>query len=155
MGLDVLSLRKLFSTIKLSASSSLIISDLHRTSYMVGVYTCFVEGTSSLFCPDGVDGFCKDFVTLYVPLLIHLHEQGVPFIHAGDDILRSKSLDRDSYNSGEQTALHDCIRAGLDEGLWVQACSCTCTVRTCNAGSYPACGCVAHSLSHVRGCIEC
>lgn len=27
--------------------------------------------------------------------------QGVPFIHAGDDLLRSKSLDRDSYNSGE------------------------------------------------------
>jgi len=24
----------------------------------------------------------------------------VPFVHAGDDILRSKSLDRDSYNSG-------------------------------------------------------
>jgi pullulanase/glycogen debranching enzyme len=28
--------------------------------------------------------------------------QGVPFIHAGDDLLRSKSLDRDSYNSGVQ-----------------------------------------------------
>ena len=27
--------------------------------------------------------------------------QGVPFIHAGGDILRSKSLDRDSYNSGD------------------------------------------------------
>jgi len=27
--------------------------------------------------------------------------QGVPFVHAGDDILRSKSLDRDSYNSGD------------------------------------------------------
>jgi pullulanase/glycogen debranching enzyme len=27
--------------------------------------------------------------------------QGVPFIHAGDDLLRSKSLDRDSYNSGK------------------------------------------------------
>jgi len=26
---------------------------------------------------------------------------GVPFIHAGDDLLRSKSLDRDSYNSGD------------------------------------------------------
>lgn len=26
--------------------------------------------------------------------------QAVPFFHAGDDILRSKSLDRDSYNSG-------------------------------------------------------
>jgi pullulanase-type alpha-1,6-glucosidase len=27
--------------------------------------------------------------------------QGVPFLHAGTDILRSKSLDRDSYNSGD------------------------------------------------------
>jgi pullulanase-type alpha-1,6-glucosidase len=27
--------------------------------------------------------------------------QGVPFFHAGDDLLRSKSLDRDSYNSGD------------------------------------------------------
>ncbi|HSV86659.1 MAG TPA: pullulanase-type alpha-1,6-glucosidase [Levilinea sp.] len=27
--------------------------------------------------------------------------QGVPFIHAGSEILRSKSLDRDSYNSGD------------------------------------------------------
>jgi hypothetical protein len=27
--------------------------------------------------------------------------QGVPFFHAGDEILRSKSLDRNSYNSGD------------------------------------------------------
>jgi hypothetical protein len=27
--------------------------------------------------------------------------QGVPFIHAGQEILRSKSLDRDSYNAGD------------------------------------------------------
>jgi hypothetical protein len=27
--------------------------------------------------------------------------QGVPFFHAGDELLRSKSLDRDSYNSGD------------------------------------------------------
>mmetsp|Transcript_15982 Transcript_15982/g.28696 ORF Transcript_15982/g.28696 Transcript_15982/m.28696 type:complete len:432 (-) Transcript_15982:269-1564(-) len=27
--------------------------------------------------------------------------QGVPFFHAGDDLLRSKNLDRDSYNSGD------------------------------------------------------
>ena len=27
--------------------------------------------------------------------------QGIPFFHAGDDILRSKSLDRNSYNSGD------------------------------------------------------
>jgi pullulanase/glycogen debranching enzyme len=38
-------------------------------------------------------GLCLALVTL---------SQGVPFIHAGDDLLRSKSLDRDSYNSGKQ-----------------------------------------------------
>ena len=27
--------------------------------------------------------------------------QGVPFFHAGEDLLRSKSLDRNSYNSGD------------------------------------------------------
>jgi pullulanase/glycogen debranching enzyme len=27
--------------------------------------------------------------------------QGVPFFHAGDDLLRSKSMDRDSYDSGD------------------------------------------------------
>jgi pullulanase len=27
--------------------------------------------------------------------------QGVPFLHAGSELLRSKSLDRDSYNSGD------------------------------------------------------
>jgi pullulanase-type alpha-1,6-glucosidase len=27
--------------------------------------------------------------------------QGIPFIHAGSDMLRSKSMDRDSYNSGD------------------------------------------------------
>jgi pullulanase-type alpha-1,6-glucosidase len=32
---------------------------------------------------------------------IVLLSQGVPFIHAGDDLLRSKSMDRNSYNSGD------------------------------------------------------
>jgi pullulanase/glycogen debranching enzyme len=32
---------------------------------------------------------------------IVLLSQGVPFIHAGQELLRSKSLDRDSYNSGD------------------------------------------------------
>ncbi|MBZ0294314.1 MAG: pullulanase-type alpha-1,6-glucosidase [Anaerolineae bacterium] len=32
---------------------------------------------------------------------IVLLSQGVPFIHAGDDMLRSKSMDRNSYNSGD------------------------------------------------------
>ncbi len=31
--------------------------------------------------------------------------QGVPFFHAGDEILRSKSLDRDAYNSGASPTL--------------------------------------------------
>jgi pullulanase len=30
-----------------------------------------------------------------------MFSQGVPFFHAGDDLLRSKSMDRDSYNSGD------------------------------------------------------
>jgi len=34
-------------------------------------------------------------------LSIVLLSQGVPFIHAGQDMLRSKSMDRDSYNSGD------------------------------------------------------
>ncbi len=32
---------------------------------------------------------------------IVMFSQGVPFFHAGDDMLRSKSLDRNSYNSGD------------------------------------------------------
>ena len=32
---------------------------------------------------------------------IVLLAQGVPFVHAGQEILRSKSLDRDSYNAGD------------------------------------------------------
>lgn len=30
-----------------------------------------------------------------------LRWQGIPFFHAGDEMFRSKSLDRDSYNSGD------------------------------------------------------
>ncbi|XP_058080024.1 pullulanase 1, chloroplastic isoform X3 [Magnolia sinica] len=57
-----------------------------------------------------------DIVSLKTPLEITLDErcrinhlattivalsQGIPFFHAGDELLRSKSLDRDSYNSGD------------------------------------------------------
>ena len=45
--------------------------------------------------------------------------QGVPFFHAGDELLRSKSLDRNSYNSGDwfnATGLHVCTRI---TGRWV------------------------------------
>ncbi len=34
-------------------------------------------------------------------LSVVMFSQGIPFFHAGDDILRSKSLDRNSYNSGD------------------------------------------------------
>ena len=34
-------------------------------------------------------------------LSLVMYAQGVPFFHAGDDMLRSKSMDRDSYNSGD------------------------------------------------------
>lgn len=34
-------------------------------------------------------------------LSLVLLSQGIPFLHAGDEILRSKSLDRNSYNSGD------------------------------------------------------
>lgn len=34
-------------------------------------------------------------------LSVVMFSQGVPFFHAGDDILRSKSLDRNTYNSGD------------------------------------------------------
>ena len=34
-------------------------------------------------------------------LSIPMFSQGIPFFHAGDDILRSKSLDRNSYDSGD------------------------------------------------------
>ncbi|MES2017885.1 MAG: alpha-1,6-glucosidase domain-containing protein [Pseudomonadota bacterium] len=32
---------------------------------------------------------------------INMFSQGVPFFHAGQDMLRSKSMDRDSYNAGD------------------------------------------------------
>ena len=55
--------------------------------------------------------------------------QGVPFFQAGDDLLRSKSLDRNSYNSGDwfnaidwtgQTTNwgHGLPLAGDNEGMW-------------------------------------
>jgi pullulanase-type alpha-1,6-glucosidase len=34
-------------------------------------------------------------------LSIVMFSQGIPFFHAGDDLLRSKSLDRNSYDSGD------------------------------------------------------
>nr|BAA09167.1 starch debranching enzyme precursor [Oryza sativa] len=45
-----------------------------------------------------IDGECR--INHLASSMIAL-SQGIPFFHAGDEILRSKSLDRDSYNSGD------------------------------------------------------
>lgn len=44
-----------------------------------------------------------------------LFAQGVPFIHAGQDFLRSKSMDRDSYNSGDW---FNAIDFSFEQGNW-------------------------------------
>jgi pullulanase-type alpha-1,6-glucosidase len=43
--------------------------------------------------------------------------QGVPFFHAGDDMLRSKSLDRNSYNSGDWWNALDFTHASSNWGV--------------------------------------
>jgi len=48
-----------------------------------------------------------------IPML----SQGVPFFHAGDDILRSKSLDRNSYDSGDWYNRIDWTYAGNNWGI--------------------------------------
>jgi pullulanase len=60
---------------------------------------------------------------------ITLLSQGIPFIHAGQEILRSKSMDRDSYNAGDWFNLLDYSyrsnnfgvglpMAGVNQGNW-------------------------------------
>ncbi len=50
--------------------------------------------------PEGFDA--SDVVRMQnLSLSFVMYSQGVPFFHAGSDMLRSKSLDRDSYNSGD------------------------------------------------------
>ncbi|WP_229418671.1 pullulanase-type alpha-1,6-glucosidase [Pseudoduganella flava] len=60
---------------------------------------------------------------------INMLAQGVPFFHAGQEILRSKSLDRDSYNAGDWFNRLDygytsnnfgvgLPMAGVNEGSW-------------------------------------
>lgn len=34
--------------------------------------------------------------------------QGIPFVHAGDDLLRSKSLDRGEQGEGGRVTTHAC-----------------------------------------------
>lgn len=47
----------------------------------------------------GSAGVCARIVQMALGVIAV--SQGVAFFHAGDDLLRSKSLDRDSYNSGD------------------------------------------------------
>ncbi|WEF34279.1 alpha-1,6-glucosidase domain-containing protein [Pseudoduganella chitinolytica] len=60
---------------------------------------------------------------------VNILAQGIPFIHAGQEILRSKSLDRDSYNAGDWFNRLDYSyasnnfgvglpMAGVNEGSW-------------------------------------
>ena len=44
----------------------------------------------------------------WLALALVAFSQGIAFFHAGDEILRSKSLDRDSYNSGARLSLNLC-----------------------------------------------
>ena len=50
-------------------------------------------------------------LSLAIPLL----SQGVPFIHMGSDILRSKSMERDSYDSGDW---YNKVMFNLDDASW-------------------------------------
>ncbi|GJP74183.1 hypothetical protein CLOP_g4809 [Closterium sp. NIES-67] len=60
--------------------------------------------------------------------------QGVPFIHAGDDLLRSKSLDRDSYNSGDWFNRLDWSGATSNFGVGLPPHERTATNGTCEGG---------------------
>ncbi|KAJ4720700.1 Pullulanase 1 chloroplastic [Melia azedarach] len=80
----------------------------------VAYASCPTETVSYVSAHDNETLF--DIVSLKTPMEIAVDErcrinhlatsiialgQGIPFFHAGDEILRSKSLDRDSYNSGD------------------------------------------------------
>jgi hypothetical protein len=51
--------------------------------------------------------------------------QGIAFFHAGDDLLRSKSLDRDSYNSGDW--FNKLLWSGEHNNFGVGTCHSSCT----------------------------
>ena len=55
---------------------------------------------SHCFLPDSAISFPDIAVNVMLANVLSV-VQGIAFFHAGSDILRSKSLDRDSYNSGE------------------------------------------------------
>lgn len=80
----------------------------------VGYASCPTETVNYVSAHDNETLF--DIVSLKTPMEISVDErcrinhlatslialsQGIPFFHSGDEILRSKSLDRDSYNSGD------------------------------------------------------
>lgn len=66
--------------------------------------------------------------------------QGIAFFHAGDELLRSKSLDRDSYNSGDWCA--PTHRAAPTHALHVSnACIYTCAQIACLEACGSGCGC--------------
>lgn len=59
--------------------------------------------------------------------------QGIAFFHAADDMLRSKSLDRDSYNSGDW--FNKLIWDGSSNNFGVQFRAVVCTVIPCLVGN--------------------
>ncbi|KAL2994852.1 hypothetical protein AAZX31_10G186400 [Glycine max] len=80
----------------------------------VAYASCPIETINYVSAHDNETLF--DIVSLKTPMDISVSErcrinhlatsiialsQGIPFFHSGDEILRSKSLDRDSYNSGD------------------------------------------------------
>ncbi|KAL5709919.1 Pullulanase 1 [Ranunculus cassubicifolius] len=80
----------------------------------VAYASCPIETINYVSAHDNETLF--DIISLKTPMEISLEErcrlnhlatsivalsQGIPFFHCGDDMLRSKSLDRDSYNSGD------------------------------------------------------
>lgn len=80
----------------------------------VGYTLCPTETINYVSAHDNETLF--DIVSLKTPIQVSVDErcrinhlatsiialsQGIPFFHSGDEMLRSKSLDRDSYNSGD------------------------------------------------------
>ncbi|KAJ4972169.1 hypothetical protein NE237_005268 [Protea cynaroides] len=80
----------------------------------VGYASCPTETVNYVSAHDNETLF--DIVSLKTPMEISVDDrcrinhlatsivalsQGIPFFHSGDEMLRSKSLDRDSYNSGD------------------------------------------------------
>lgn len=70
--------------------------------------------------------------------------QGIPFFHAADEMLRSKSLDRDSYNSGDHFNRID----------WYGCCNsvCACCYDSCG---FAVVGAAPHNVSVQCSCQPC